>query len=44
MYVVTYLTVNGNYEVPCRTKQEAEEYADLVKSYKAAGVKIKELA
>lgn len=49
MYVVTYLTVNGQYEEPFTTKQEAKQYVARLKKlnkqpgYSAAGVQVKEL-
>jgi dsDNA-binding SOS-regulon protein len=42
-HVVTYLTVNGNYEIVFTNKQEADEYAKRLKGLKAAGVRVKEL-
>jgi len=42
-YAVTYLTVNGNYETLFTSKQEANKYAEYVKSLKATGVQVKEL-
>jgi hypothetical protein len=42
-HVVTYLTVNGNYETEFTNKPEAVQYAKHLKSLKAAGVRVKEL-